>query len=519
MIVSLLLDVFKTVAFLGLVLFGAHRIHLILLYLRHRGEAQESPLPFDTLPRVTVQLPIYNEKFVVDRLIDSVCRLDYPGNRLEIQVLDDSTDETREQARAAVERHRDAGFDISHIRRAERTGFKAGALQEGLRQATGEFVAIFDADFVPPRAFLRGTIHHFTDPRVGMVQARWGHLNRSHSLLTRVQAIFLDAHFLIEHVARSRSGRFFNFNGTAGIWRRACLLDAGGWEHDTLTEDLDISYRAQMRGWRFVYRPDLVAPAELPPDPPAFKAQQHRWAKGSIQTARKLLPRIWRAPLPLRVKLEATLHLTNNLAFLLLLGLLISIPATLVVDPGWGVSQGLLGLPFFFLATGPVSLFYIVSQRGAGAGWLRSITSVPLVLCLGMGMSLNAARAVLEALLGISSEFVRTPKNGDGDREIGDRYLFVSPMNSAAGDSHFNIAPMNLAARRGYSTGRSLLPYFEIALGLAFLPLMGFALYVHAYGGVLFPALASAGLLLLGIPHYWGQSLLRKSSREVAGMS
>ncbi len=282
--------------------YGWHRYYLVYLYMRHRDRQPQPGPQLDPLPVVTIQLPLYNEMYVADRLIDTVCEIDYPRELLEIQVLDDSTDETRGIAELAVRRRAAQGFDIRYYHRTDRTGYKAGALEAGLKVARGEFVAIFDADFIPTSDFLQRLMPHFADPKVGMVQARWGHINQDYSLLTRIQAILLDAHFVLEHGGRNRSGRFFNFNGTAGIWRRSAIADAGGWQHDTLTEDLDLSYRAQLRGWRFVFVPDVIAPAEVPVEMNAFKSQQHRWAKGSIQTCRKLLPTILRAKVPLAVK-------------------------------------------------------------------------------------------------------------------------------------------------------------------------------------------------------------------------
>jgi len=404
---------FATLAVLSL--YGLHRWHLLWLYRRHRDDAVAAEAGFDEadLPVVTVQLPTFNERYVVERLVDAVCALDWPRDRLEIQVLDDSTDDTREIAARAVERARKRGFDIVFRHRRHRTGYKAGALAAGLRAARGDLVAVFDADFVPRPDFLRALVGPFVDPRVGMVQARWGHLNRDRSALTRVQAMFLDGHFVVEHTARNRSGRFFNFNGTAGIWRRACIEDAGGWQHDTLTEDLDLSYRAQLRGWRFVYRPDHVAPAELPVEMAAFKSQQHRWAKGSIQTARKLLPEILRAPLSARVKAEAAVHLTANVNYVLLLAL-----AVLVGPAVWlrrEISPWLLAsvdLPLFTLSSVSVAWFYVTAHRaalapGRGAGLVRR---VPFLMAVGIGLSINNARAVFEAWFGRPSEFRRTPK-------------------------------------------------------------------------------------------------------------
>src|SRR5687768_2630819 len=295
-----------------LALYGWHRYYLVYLYMKNK---RRLPVPlgsFQTLPRVTVQLPIYNEMYVADRLIDAVCAFDYPRELLQIQVLDDSTDETTSVAERAVRRHAAAGIDISYLHRTNRHGYKAGALEAGLKLATGEYVAIFDADFIPTTDFLQRTIQFFTDSKIAMVQARWGHINQDYSLLTKIQSILLDGHFVLEHGARNRSGCFFNFNGTAGVWRREAIETSGGWQHDTLTEDLDLSYRAQLGGWRFLFLPDVVSPAEVPVEMNSFKSQQHRWAKGSIQTFLKLMPRILRSDQPFAIKAEAFFHLSAN---------------------------------------------------------------------------------------------------------------------------------------------------------------------------------------------------------------
>src|SRR5262245_1421076 len=293
-----------------LAVYGWHRYYLVYVYMKHKNEQPAPKASFDRLPVVTIQLPLYNEMYVVDRLVDAVCRIEYPRELLEIQVLDDSTDETREIAELAVRRHALHGIDIKYIHREDRTGFKAGALDKGLEVARGQYVAIFDADFIPKPDFLSRTVHYFTDDKVAMVQTRWGHVNEDYSLLTKIQAVLLDAHFVLEHGSRNRGGCFFNFNGTAGIWRREAIGDAGGWQHDTLTEDLDLSYRAQLRGWQFIFLPDHVAPAELPVEMNAFKSQQHRWAKGSIQTFLKLMPHILRSEQSRKVKAEAFFHLS-----------------------------------------------------------------------------------------------------------------------------------------------------------------------------------------------------------------
>ncbi|MFP4104670.1 MAG: cellulose synthase family protein, partial [Phycisphaerae bacterium] len=314
---------FYTLVLVIVSIYGLHRYVLVYLYYRHRKKVPQPKGTFDELPRVTVQLPMFNERFVARRIIEKTCLIDYPKDKMQIQVLDDSIDDTCEIAKEAVEEARDKGFDIEYIHRTDRTGYKAGALENGLKSAKGEFVTIFDADFVPKPDILKRSVHHFTDPDVCVVQTRWDHLNRNDSLLTRSQAIYLDGHFAIEHVARNRSQRFMSFNGTAGTWRIEAIRDAGGWEHDTLTEDLDLSYRAQLKGWKFVFLPELTAPAELPPEMMAFKAQQFRWTKGGAQTALKLLPTIMKAKVPLKVKIESFFHLTGFSMHIYMLALVI----------------------------------------------------------------------------------------------------------------------------------------------------------------------------------------------------
>ena len=398
-----------------IVLYSSHRWLVLWRWRRHARRRGAPPPPEPAAwPRVTVQLPVFNERRVVDRLIEAVAGLDYPRGLLEIQVLDDSTDETRERAARAVERHRARGVDIRHLHRTGRHGYKAGALAAGLEVAKGELIAVFDADFMPRRDFLRRTIPHFHDPGVGMVQARWGHLNRRESLLTAAQAVLLDSHFLLEHSVRMVGGLFFNFNGTAGVWRRECIRGGGGWTHDTLTEDLDLSYRAQLAGWRFVFAPDVEAPAELPADMEALKSQQRRWAKGSIQTARKLLPRLLAGPLPFRVKLEAFYHLTSNFSYplLLLLGLLL-LPVLLGTSTAPPVLVWTLQAGVVLFGVVPVTLFLLAGQwRGGPRRHLLGDVAAALVLCVGL--SVNNARAVFEGLGATVGDWERTPKAGSG---------------------------------------------------------------------------------------------------------
>jgi cellulose synthase/poly-beta-1,6-N-acetylglucosamine synthase-like glycosyltransferase len=407
-------------------LYGFHRYVLVYLYLKHRHANYQPKSQFNELPLVTVQLPMFNEREVAERIIDATCHIDYPLEKFEIQVLDDSTDDSARIAREACEKWVAKGYPVRYIHRADRKGYKAGALAAGLPQASGEFIVIFDADFVPPRDILYNVLDYFTDDKVGMVQVRWDHLNRDASLLTKSQAIFLDGHFVIEHTARNRSGRFMHFNGTAGVWRRKTIEDAGGWEHDTLTEDLDLSYRAQMKGWQFVYLPQFCAPAELPPEMIGFKQQAHRWTKGSFQTAIKLLPRVLRSKhLPWRVKTEAFFHLTNTIVYVMMVLLtLLMYPAFLSFysplkeHTHWG--QSLFSVSLFILATCSASTFFIVGQRellGKVAGW-KTVLYMPLLMALGVGVSLNNCQAVLEAIWGAirrkPSEFIRTPKYGVG---------------------------------------------------------------------------------------------------------
>jgi len=401
-------------------LYGFHRGLLLYLYWRHRNDAPTPPKQFEELPFVTVQLPMYNEMYVAERLLEGVASIDYPKDRLEIQVLDDSTDETTEIARAKSEELRGRGFRVSFWHRENRKGFKAGALEAGLRDARGDYVMVFDADFVPTPSIVKDLIHHFTDAKVGMVQARWGHLNRDYSLLTRVQSMMLDGHFVVEHIARNRSGRFFNFNGTAGIWRRSTIVDAGGWQHDTLTEDMDLSFRAQLRGWRFVYVPSAIAPAEVPCEMNSFKGQQFRWAKGSAQTAKKLLLEVLKADLPLKVKIECVFHLTNNFAYLFLVLLAaLQLPNLLMRQRMDRPELLLLDVPLFFTTCISIVIFYLTTHKVLYGNLRDALKRLPVMMAVSIGLSINNARAVLEGLLGIESEFVRTPKHGVREKQDG----------------------------------------------------------------------------------------------------
>jgi cellulose synthase/poly-beta-1,6-N-acetylglucosamine synthase-like glycosyltransferase len=468
-----LVSYFFVLSILGI--YGWHRYFIVYQYLKHRDQVPGAPPAVSEWPVVTIQLPIYNEMYVVDRLVDSVSAIDYPIELLEIQVLDDSTDETREIAELVVRRQAARGFDIKYIHRTNRVGYKAGALEAGLQSARGEFVAIFDADFVPPSDFLRRTVPHFRDPRLAVVQARWGHLNQSYSLLTKVQAILLDGHFVLEHGGRNRSGCFFNFNGTAGVWRREAIVDAGGWQHDTLTEDLDLSYRAQLRGWTFKFLPDLVTPAEVPVEMNAFKSQQHRWAKGSIQTCRKVLPYVLLADLPLKVKAEAFFHLTANFNYLLMIVLsVLMFPAMIVrYEMGW-TEMLLIDIPLFAAATLSVFNFYMMSQRETYPDWRSRLRYLPVVMAIGIGLSVNNAKAVLEALFGAPGEFTRTPKYGIERRQDDWQH-------------------------KRYHQSMPIQPIVEIAFGLYFTATVFYALAYGIYGTLPFLVLFQFGYLYMGL--------------------
>jgi cellulose synthase/poly-beta-1,6-N-acetylglucosamine synthase-like glycosyltransferase len=406
-----------------LAFYGIHRYQLVWLYFKNKKNAakwSEPPARFaeGQLPFVTVQLPIFNEQFVIDRLIDAVCRLEYPRDRFEIQVLDDSTDETTGVAREIVEQYARgfAGMEpqpIVYLHRSNRHGYKAGALDKGLDVARGEFVAIFDADFVPPKRWVMQVIDHFAEPEIGMVQTRWTHLNRNYSFLTQVEAILLDGHFVLEHGGRSRAGVFFNFNGTAGMWRRETISTAGGWQHDTLTEDTDLSYRAQLAGWKFKYLQDVECPAELPIEMTAFKTQQARWAKGLIQTGKKILPRVLKSDAPWHTKLEAWYHLTANISYPLMIVLSVLLMPAMIIRSWQGYIQMLLiDFPLFIASTMSVSTFYMVSQKELyPKSWYKSIVYIPFVMALGgVGLTITNTKAVMEALFGVKSAFARTPK-------------------------------------------------------------------------------------------------------------
>ena len=469
--------------------YGMHRYVLVYLYYKHKKNRTTDPAAcFADLPRVTVQLPIFNEQYVVERLLDSICKLKYPREKLDIQVLDDSTDETVAVARNLVERYSALGNPISYHHRANREGFKAGALAEGLKTAKGEFVAIFDADFTPPEDFLLRTIHHFTDAKIGMVQTRWTHLNRNYSFLTQVEAILLDGHFVLEHSGRARSGVFFNFNGTAGVWRRQAIDEAGGWQHDTLTEDTDLSYRAQLKGWKFIYLQDVECPAELPVEMTAFKTQQARWAKGLIQTGKKILPRVLRSDASLHTKIEAWYHLTANLSYPLMIALsVLMLPAMIIrFYQGW-FQMLFIDLPLFMASTFSISSFYLVSQRELfPKTWPRALLYLPFLMALGIGLTITNTKAVIEALIGKESAFARTPK-----------YLVVSKKDKVRGAKY--------RKRLGW------VPWLELVIGTYFALTVYYAIQNENFVTVPF--------LLLFVVGYWYTGLMSLLQGRFSGVA
>lgn len=477
---------------IGMSGYGLHRLIIVCLYWKNVRNRPEPRSKFEELPMVTVQLPMFNEMFVVDRLLESVAALDYPKEKLEIQILDDSIDGTTELCMKKAEELRARGYDAVCLHRTDRTGFKAGALEAATRVAKGDFLFILDADFQPYPDVLMKQIHYFTDDNVGLVQTRWEHINRNFNLLTRVQAMFLDGHFMMEQTARNRSGRFFTFNGTGGIWRKTAITDAGGWEHDTLTEDMDLSYRAQMKGWHFIFLNDVVTPAELPVDMDGFKAQQHRWTKGSIQVCQKMLFDILRSSAPLKAKLEATTHLTANYSYLLLI-LLCFLIYPIAMGHFYFQSSVyilLLNLLLFFFASIAVCIFYVSAQIAIRPrSWWREVPYLPVLLALGLGMAVNNAKAVLEAIVGHQSSFVRTPKYGIG-----------------RGDGRKEGSKLR---KRGYKAIKSIfVPLLELAFGFFFLwmivELIRKGNYVSAvlmgpFLGFFYTSLCSLGRMLSGL--------------------
>ena len=461
---ALLLPYFAVMILLAL--YGVHRYTLCYQYYKYRANYNpDPPKHFDELPNVTVQLPIYNEQFVIDRLVDAICAMDYPREKLLIQVLDDSTDETQQVAADLVARYAAQGHPIVYIHRTNRHGYKAGALDAGLKTAKGEFVAIFDADFVPPVDWLMKVIHHFAEPEIGMVQTRWTHLNRDYSMLTQIEAILLDGHFVLEHGARVRTGEIFNFNGTAGMWRIQAIIDGGGWQHDTLTEDTDLSYRSQMAGWKFKYLPEIECPSELPIEMTAFKTQQARWAKGLIQTSIKVLPQVFRSNTSRRNKIESVYHLTANLSYPLMVVMsALLLPAMICrFYQGW-FQMLLIDFPLFTASTFSIAVFYLASQRILfPKTWKKTFYYLPFLMALGIGLTVTNTKAVMEALFGIKSAFVRTPKfrvAKKGEKSQASKYrkrLVLAPWIELFLGFYFFVAILYTFSNHNYFTAPFLI--------------------------------------------------------------
>ena len=481
----IVLFAYFTILFL-LAVYGAYRIKQVVDFWRYRKFVPEPAGRYaeEELPRITVQLPLFNELYVVDRLLNAVTAFDYPREKLEIQVLDDSTDETVKVAEAVVAKYASQGFDIHYIHRSDRTGFKAGALENGNKTAKGDLLAIFDADFVPKPDCLRKLVDFFTDPLVGCAQMRWSHINGNYNLLTRLQTIMLDGHFVVEQTTRNRTGGFFNFNGTAGIWRRQAIEMSGGWQHDTLTEDTDLSFRAQLMGWRFVYLLDEEAPAEIPVEINAFKAQQRRWAKGVMQVGLKLYPRIWLAPLPFRVKLEMFFRLTGNISYpLMIVASFLQFPLLLVRYNQPFYHLMIFDLPLLFFSSISVVLFYGTAVWYLDERRTPRLIHLPLVMALGIGLAFSNARAVLEALLGVKTDFIRTPKYRVED----------------TADATWK--------RKKYKRKRGLLPLLELGFAVYFMLAIFYSVRLHMWGTIPFLTLFFFGFGYMGV-----MSLLQTAS-------
>lgn len=473
--------------------YGAHRLRMLYLYYRHKKDVPQ-PAGDDTFrPHVTVQLAVFNEMNVIERLMDYVVKMRWPKEKLEIQLLDDSTDATVNVAQAICEKYRMLGYDISYIHRDDRTGFKAGALNNGLKSAKGEFVAMFDADFLPTEDFLELAVPHFADDKVAFIQGCWDHLNRDFNLLTQVQAILLDGHFVFEHTARHRSKAFFNFSGTAGMWRVSAIADAGGWEHDTITEDADLSYRAQLKGWKGVYLKDLVVPAELPVEVNAFKSQQHRWAKGNAQVIRKLMKTIWKSDASLHTKMECWFHLTANCNYMLMVVLAIIMVPCMVLRAGtpWYVLLA-TDAPFFLLNAVSVGLYFGLSQKEVknNKNWMSRMKYIPGLMSLGIGLGMNQAKAVLEGFFTNDIEFKRTPKLGVDENG------------------------MATTSKKAYKVPKSLITWLELGFAFYYLVALIVAIYMRKWASVPFLWLFFSGFGYISLMSLADVSIFRRLAMD-----
>jgi cellulose synthase/poly-beta-1,6-N-acetylglucosamine synthase-like glycosyltransferase len=476
--------------------YGCHRFAMIRGYFKGLKNMPKEPAArFTDLPKVTIQLPLFNERYVVERLLESASRVRYPEGLLQIQILDDSTDDTAPFTAALVASYVERGFNMEYRHRTNRKGYKAGALQAGIPTATGELIAIFDADFVIPEDFLEKTVHHFTDEKVGVVQTRWTYLNRHFNLLTEVQTMLLDGHFILEHGARAGNGLFFNFNGTAGIMRKAMIEDAGGWQHDTLTEDSDLSYRAQLKGWRFVYLPHVECPSELPVETYSFQVQQSRWAKGLTQCAKKLMRKVLDANVPWRVKLEAICHLTPNISYPLMIFVSALMLPVMIVRFYMGPLEMLL-IDFPLIIANFVSLtaFYLVAQREIDpVGWKRTIWFIPALMAAGVALTISNTKAVLEALWGVETSFARTAKYNLGDKKV-------------------KLEQVEYRRKSGW------LPFAEIAMGTAFAAMVYYCIESLNLLSIPFLMIFVSGYYWAGVSTLWQeyQGLLQFKAAKAA---
>nr|WP_320131271.1 glycosyltransferase [uncultured Holophaga sp.] len=473
-------------------IYGAHRLWMLLLYYKYKKQPPQPKGDENYLPHVTVQLAVFNEMNVIERLMDYVVRMEWPKEKLEIQLLDDSTDETVKVAQAVCDRYRNLGYDIAYIHRTDRTGFKAGALNHGLKVAKGELVAMFDADFLPTRDFLKKAVPHFADDNIAFVQGCWDHLNREYNILTQVQAVMLDGHFVFEHTARHRSNAFFNFSGTAGMWRVAAIADAGGWQHDTITEDADLSYRAQLKGWRGVYMKDLVVPAELPVDVNAFKSQQHRWAKGNAQVIRKMMKTLLTSKESLHTKAECWFHLTANCNYLLMVILAIIMVPCMILRAGTSPKILLMtDAPFFLLNAVSVGLFYGLSQREAhnNQNWWNRIKYIPGLMSLGIGLGLNQSKAVIEGFFSNNIEFKRTPKLGVDENG-------------------------KVATKAAYKVPKNLITFLDLAFAIYYLAALVISIHLRKWASVPFLWLFFSGFAYVSLMSLSDMQLFRRFTTE-----
>ncbi len=462
-------------------IYGFHYYLVVYLYHRYKKKSvlklSDVAKTNEELPKVTIQLPIFNELYVSERLVRKVMEMDYPKNLFEVQVLDDSIDETQDILKKLVREYQEHGYDIKYIHRVNRVDQKAGALKDGMESASGEFIAIFDSDFLPPKDFLMKTVHHFEDPNIGMVQTRWGHINEDYSSLTKAQVLGIDGHFMLEQTTRSNYELWLNFNGTAGIWRKRCIYDGGNWSGDTLTEDLDLSYRCQLKGWRFIFLQNVISPAELPVEMTGFKGQQFRWAKGSIQCAIKLMWKMLIAPFPLKKKLEGVVHLSHySVHPLMLFNILWMFPLLGVqheffndyIFKGYPLAT-LIGMIFMLLGTMAPSFFFMYSQKQITGSWTKRLKWLPYLFLHGLGIAVHITIAFIEAIIGKKSTFIRTPKfNVGGNSDKWQAKKYVTPIGMVTYLELIAAMYAMLVTYYCFAYGVYISAFFPIAFSISF---------------------------------------------------